>query len=253
MTKTFKTESADSISQYLSLFEKAVKVWTDPQRGATRPWCRGVEDAAFSLIPTEYWGPAVNSDEMRAEFQLRALPLLNQIPNNDWEWYFLMRHHGLPTRLLDWTTGSLLALYFAVREKPGEKDAAVWLLDPWALNKRSVKKAELLLATDPLVAPYLQQPYPKRRKKMPNYPAAIVPSHNSARITVQRGAFTIHGSRRTGIEKVFGDRLLKIVIPRLEAVPIKRALRMAGIGEFTVFPELDGLCREICAAHRDGC
>ena len=253
MAKPFKTRSAKSISDYLGVFEDTVRAWTDPRRGAVRPWCRGVEDASFGLVPTEYWGPAINSDEVRSEFQLRALPLLNQVPKNEWEWYFLMRHHGLPTRLLDWTTGSLVALYFAVREKPGERDAAVWVLDPWALNQHSVKKGELLLAEDPLAARYLQQPYPKRRKKMPDYPAAIVPSHNSARITVQRGAFTIHGSSKAGIEKVFTGRLLQIVIPKLEAVPIKRALRMAGIGEFTVFPELDGLCREICAAHRDGC
>jgi hypothetical protein len=251
MPSNFATQTAESIAEYLNAFDKIVDGWTDERRGTIRPWCRGVKNAELGLLPTEYHGPKINADEMRAEFQLRALPLVQQIPSNEWEWYFLMRHHGLPTRLLDWTTGSLLALYFAVRDDPGTRDAAVWVLDPWALNKATVGKADLLLAGDRLAQPYLPKPYSKA--KLPADPAAIVPCHNSARITVQRGAFTIHGSRGAGIENIFGERLVKLIIPRLQAAAIKRALRMAGIGEFTVFPELDGLCREICAAHRDGC
>jgi FRG domain len=250
MARKVTSRSVRTISEYLAAFEETVKAWADPKRGTIQPWCRGVKSASFSLVPTEYHGPKINADEMRAAFQLRALPMLRQNPTSEWEWYFLMRHHGLPTRLLDWTTGSLLALYFAVRDDPGSSDAAVWVLDPWALNRHTVRRSDLLMAADSLAAPYLPKVYAKR--KLPKGPAAIVPSHNSARITVQRGTFTIHGSCREGIEKLFSDRLLKIVIPKIEAVPIKRALRLAGIGEFTVFPELDGLCREICDMHRDG-
>jgi len=45
-----------------------------------------------------------------------------------------MQHSGAPTGLLDWTEAALIALYFAVRDKKDETDAAVWVLEPWLLN-----------------------------------------------------------------------------------------------------------------------
>lgn len=253
MAPAFTIKEAKSIPQYLGIFEDIVAQWSDRLHGMTRPWCRGQASAAWGLCPGEYRpGVSLNADEIRSEFHLRALPLLQRLPSSDWEWYFLMQHYGLPTRLLDWTTGSLLGLYFAVRTDAGKEDAAVWVMDPWAFNKHTVGKSELFLATDKAMLQYLPKLYSKHMK-LPDPPAAIVPSHNSDRITVQRGAFTVHGSSRCGIELMFTARLVKIVIPKTDAIAVKRALRMAGIGEFTVFRELDGLCREICAAEIEGC
>lgn len=252
MSATLKIEKARTIAEYLQVFEKIVGDWSG-KTGAVRPWCRGHSDANWGLRPGECRpGLICNPNEIRSEFHLRALPLLRRVPASDWEWYFLMQHHGLPTRLLDWTTGSLLALYFAVRDDVGKQDAAVWILDPWALNKRTLKRSELLLSTDEVAQLYLPPIYGSSRR-IPKLPAAIVPAYNSERITVQRGTFTVHGTSREGIEEIFGERLVKVVIPRADAVSVKRSLRMSGIGEFTVFPELDGLCREIRAAEIDGC
>ena len=49
------------------------------------------------------------------------------------EWLFLAQHVGLPTRLLDWTEGLFVALYFALLEK----EPTIWMLDPIELNRRS--------------------------------------------------------------------------------------------------------------------
>ncbi|MBI2682342.1 MAG: FRG domain-containing protein [Acidobacteriales bacterium] len=233
---------ATSLSEYLKLHSDTSKGWGD-----TKIWCRGQSNTTWKLLPWEYRPPFVlDSDEIRSEFQLKSWPLLKNLPGSEWEWYFLMQHYGLPTRLLDWSVGSLLGLYFALRNNTGETAAAVWLLDPWALNEKTIKSAELLLTTDDAARPFLPPIFAKRAK-LPQKPIAIVPPYNSPRITVQRGAFTVHGSERMGLESFIPERLMKIEIPANQCVRMKRDLRLAGINEFTVFPDLDGLCREIRA------
>jgi hypothetical protein len=241
-----------SLSGYVEVVAAMVAQWSDTAQGEVRPWYRGQSRAEWGLIPGEYRVPDVNADEIRSEFQLKARPLLREAQQTEWEWYFLMQHHGLPTRLLDWTTGALLGLYFALREGVGEYDAAIWILDPWALNQAHLGKPELLLCSEPKAQAYLPRLF-SRRPGLPEYPIAIVPPYNSDRITVQRGTFTVHGSERRGLEDLFESRFAKVVVPKGSALKIKRGLRGGGIGEFTVFPDLDGLCREIRAVEIEGC
>ncbi|HEY3385690.1 MAG TPA: FRG domain-containing protein, partial [Saprospiraceae bacterium] len=59
-----------------------------------------------------------------------------------WDPLYLMQHHGLPTRLLDWTESLMTALYFAVCDAKEDSDAAVWVLDPYALNNTEAKKED---------------------------------------------------------------------------------------------------------------
>lgn len=54
----------------------------------------------------------------------------------DWDWYFLMQHHGGLTRLLDWSDGALVALHFALRDKRRDdtEDAVVYLLESYQVQ-----------------------------------------------------------------------------------------------------------------------
>src|SRR5690349_4347107 len=116
MPNTFEAQTVADIPSYLRAMEEIVKQWSNRHTGTVRLWYRGQANESWGLQPGEYRpGAIINSDQIRSEFHLRALPLLRYLPRSDWEWSFLMQHYGLPTRLLDWTTGSLLGLYFAVR------------------------------------------------------------------------------------------------------------------------------------------
>lgn len=242
---------ATSLTEYVEIAASFVESWSNPETGETTPWYRGQKKAEWPLLPGEFRFPQINPDETRSEFILKAASLLPRLPSSDWEWYFITQHYGLPTRLLDWTTGSLIALHFALCHDTGEQDAAIWVIDPWALNQWSRKSPDLLLSTDPQAATYLPPLY--RRTRIPARPAAIVPPYNSPRITVQRGAFTVHGSNTKPLDSQFKSRLARIAVPANCAHRIRRELRNAGLSEFTLFPELDGLSRDIRAQHVEGC
>ena len=120
---------------------------------------------------------------------------------NEWEWYFLMQHYGSPTRLLDWTDGALIALYFAVRENNGAFDAAVWALDAWWLNIKVLGRRydEVIPPGDPVFMKLPRKEHkwlPARTDKkahLPALPIAVFPGHFDKRVGAQRSSFTVHG------------------------------------------------------------
>ena len=244
-------DTAKSLPEYMSIVSGFISEWSSPETGEIQPWFRGQGKAEWNLVPGEYRYMYINPDGIRSDFMLKARELLRYIPSSDWEWFFLMQHYGLPTRLLDWTTGSLIGLHFALRHDTGRSNAAVWVLDPWELNKWSIRKPELVFTSDESAKKYLFPVYEKNL--LPKRPIAIIPPYNSPRITVQRGAFTVHGSNVKGLDLQFTRGIAKIIIPKDYCIQMRRELRYAGISEFTLFPDLDGLCRDIRAVEIEGC
>jgi hypothetical protein len=123
---------ANSVPEFLALAGKFTDQWFQKEKN-WGPWFRGHGDARWELMPKLYRekppnrGRRIVEDELRQDFMMRAPRLSNERPQNSWEWYFLMQHSGAPTRLLDWTESALIALYFAVRDKKDDADAAVWV------------------------------------------------------------------------------------------------------------------------------
>lgn len=169
------------------------------------------------------------------------------VPDSEWDWYFTMQHYGLPTRLLDWTSSSLVALYFAVRENNRRSPAAVWAIDPWRLNRCVLDREEILLAPDEELEEYLFEPYLGR--DLPASPVALVPVHISKRVVAQSSCFTVFGSVSNGLEQLFIKRnpirLHKILIDPKSFSSIRTDLMTCGITETAVFPDVEALSREL--------
>ncbi len=251
----------NSVVEYVAAVDRLISEWTPKgEDWYVQPWFRGHGDAAWALEPGAYRQPRgtrasdrdyYTESELLSQFKLRAPMFLERIPASDWEWLFLMQHYGLTTRLLDWTDGSLIALYFAVRDNDGTTDAAVWAMSPWWLNKQTTGKYDLFRADDPLANGLA--PRADAKPLRGRLPLAIRPVHANARIVAQRGAFTIHGTERGALDRLAARRgrsktcLSRIRIPRECVSEIRRELSISGINESLVFPELSGLCRELKA------
>jgi hypothetical protein len=120
--------------------KRRLKLWNDfldwVNMHASSLWAyRGMGDVNFGLIPG--LGRAANYSLARERaileiFERRAAEFVDTSLMSDWDKIALAQHHGLPTRLLDWTTNPLIAAFFAVTAQPGELEVTrVPLMKPY--------------------------------------------------------------------------------------------------------------------------
>ncbi len=117
-----------TVSQYLDYIQDACSNFTDPL-------FRGHREESWSLVPKiarlelrDNKDLLSTEQAMLTEFRGRALPHLEFQPRSNWEWLALAQHFGMATRLLDWTTNPLAALWFAIEgPSEGQSRAAVWI------------------------------------------------------------------------------------------------------------------------------
>jgi hypothetical protein len=269
-----KALTANSLAAFHSVVVELRDQWREAERQEAKKcgekhfepnqyWYRGVSNANYELKPKLYRKSGFEAirkfarskpdeDEIRRGFKSSALQLMAEprIPDDEKGWYFLMQHYGAPTRLLDWTDGALLGLYFAVRELRKPQDAAVWVLDPSWLNEKVLPEESYLSGimlpewkeTDPWF------PKPFEEALHPKMPLALDPPHVARRVTVQRSHFTIHGTDKNGLDRLAREKdakLVKITIAKDGIINILNDLETAGIVETTIFPDLEGLSREL--------
>ena len=248
-----------SLASFVKAADQIVEEWTpDGVDWYLQPWFRGHGDAVWRLEAGWYreWSPGkglgaryYQEGTLLEEFKLRAPIYLQHLPATDWEWLFLMQHYGLPTRLLDWTESPLIALCFAIRDNPGDRDAAVWAMNPWWLNKQTFGDYVLFSVDDPRASKHA--PLQPGQKLTGVLPLAITPIHSSERIVAQRGVFTVHGTARGALDRLATGKgkqapcLRGLIIPKSDIVSLRRELAVSGISESLIFPELSGLCQEL--------
>lgn len=254
-------EYIESLAHYFACVGTQLESWQTRSREVLEPVFRGQASAAWELVPALLRaGPFEKAfeDRLLREFEQRARPFLRQSPHGRLQWMALAQHHGLPTRLLDWSESALVALFFALQEPRVEQphvvenvgDACVWLLNRTELHARSGLPRHIVL----LDAAEREWPEDLVSLVEGERDGVVVftPAHISARMPVQKAAFTLFGSAPDSLESVRQDEglLAQLVVPRERARKLRRELAIAGITRATLFPDLDGIACEVWERER---
>jgi hypothetical protein len=183
---------------------------------------RGVRKKNYLLIPKV--GRLQNYSRelekgMLARFKVHAAPYVER-DLNDWQWLVVAQHHGLSTRLLDWSTNALVALFFAV-EKAFEGDSAVYA---FKTNKGAINDTFRL---SPFEVDGIYRFHPRN----------ITP-----RLAAQSASFTVQDWPQMDIG---GKAITKIVIPLNLRQQLKNVLYRYGVHRGSLFPDLDGQAQMI--------
>jgi hypothetical protein len=209
-----KVDSFDSLHKVLSRYRKD-----------NRWLFRGHGDPLWTLKPKIGRDPFSGTDEERVfrAWKRRAAEFISLPFDDDWGWLAIAQHHGLATRLLDWTFNPLAATFFAVEKQ--------LLLEAHVFAYRCEKIVEI-----EKIKPFEVTGVAKVK------PVGVAP-----RIIRQGGLFTIHGEPERPLDEVMGsnDELERIVISSHYRQEALFELSHYGINRATMFPDLDGLSQHI--------
>jgi len=218
--QSYMIENVDHFHKIFSIFKS---------RDGFGWWFRGQADASWRLLPKaarkEFYLPDNRDLGRFHDWRLQAISYSN-IPDSDMEALALAQHHGLATRLLDWSQNPLVAAYFACSSELNT-DGAVYIFQ----------------APNDMITMELEQAQLESLEGIYGYlPRAI-----SSRVLNQKGMFTVHcpPDSEIVIQKSKWDdqtsNLIKVVLPKEIKLELIENLSNYGVNAASIFPDLDGL------------
>jgi len=244
-----KEYTINSISELLNILEN--KVVTNDYT-----LFRGHNDFTWKLLPKiardviKFRSKVDNESLMIETFKRYAKQFLGKALQNEWDYFALAQHHGMATRLLDWTTNPLAALWFCVQKPCCVDFGALWVLQ---LESDDYLKASQI-EDDKKTKPWFEVHDPL---KLFNYYSPLTITNSiivyqphllDQRIVNQNGWFTVHQNIKNEYvdlsqHEKFSSRLTKILVPKSVFSDIRSKLDTLGVNQMSLFPDLDGVSK----------
>src|SRR3990170_5949661 len=248
--------------EFIKEIQKDLSKW----ESKTKPWFRGEAGDDPPLCPKIASFQHNKENYLLQSFRRQAGGLAN-VPHREQTdmWLFMAQHYGVQTRLLDWTEGALLALYFAINE--GKPNPRIYMLNPRKLNDIAGLKTSppnyplswfgggslyISLAWQNRNINDDQQNLMKELNLSLKIPTAFPATYQDQRMIAQRSCFTIHGLELKPIQEILTDNdielkkcLFEYTIDIRTRSLLLQELSILGISAATIFPDLDHLARDL--------
>lgn len=150
-------------------------------------------------------------------------------PEAEWRRVVLAQHHGVPTRLLDWTVKPLVALYFAVQAGKESTDGGVFTLER---ERPVVFSVHALARNNPNPPCYDYEDG--------DDPGVFFAPEIHQRVTLQGSVFTIS---KDPFEPVAAEPFA--LVPASAKAGVLDQLNRLGVNEASLFPDLDGIAASL--------
>ena len=177
--------------------------------------------------------------------------------DSTWNWLALAQHHGLPTRLLDWTFSPYVALHFATASRSAG-DGAVWMIDYVRAHELAPKKLRECLdaeGTNLFTTEMLESVAPELvdlERFGDDFVVFVEPPSFDERIVNQYALFSLASRSDCSFDdwvREHDDLARRVVIPAELKWEVRDKLDQANVTERVLFPGLDGLTRWLARYH----